>query len=138
MTGMGLERIARSAALLGLIALAACSSVGGVAPYQSPQVTPLQASARYVLTPTFTALVVPAYYPGREGELAAIAKAECANRTFCAVGFWTDDTLAPRRVKMTAAEVDARKAQFVFSAATGLSRALWDCRTVNSIAGECL
>ena len=125
---------------LGLaLSLAACSSIGGgPAPYSNTMEAPLQATARYPLTPTFTALVVPAYRAGRETELANLAKLECSGRSFCAVGFWREDASAPRKLKMSPSQVAARSAQFVFSPIAGSSRSLWNCRETTSIAGQCL
>lgn len=132
-------------AILLSIALCACASVsapsgiGSLATTTLPPGTqPLQATARYTLAPTLTALMIPGYVAGREAELVAIAKAECAGRVFCSIGIWNDEASVPHRLKMTRSELAGRKAQFVFNAATGLSRALWDCKSVNSIAGECL
>jgi hypothetical protein len=97
---------------------------------------PVVATARYALAPTMTAVVVANYQPGREADLVSLAKAECSNRPFCSVGFWTDDAVAPRRLKMSSLEVDGRKAQFAFNSATGLSRALWDCRVIAVTSGS--
>src|SRR5437868_785763 len=138
---------ARFVALISTVLLvsleAACSSVstpgaGLATSGPSPAVMPLQASARYVLSPTFTALVVPDYTPGREAEIVALAKNECAARAFCSVGFWTDDSIAPRQLKMTQTAVAARKAQFVFDSDTGMARALWDCKAVTTVGNSCL
>lgn len=135
--------VGNAALLLSLMVLSACSSVsspgsGQVMINPAPAAPPIQVAERYVLAPTFTALVVPAYTPGREFDLVNIAKSECSGKTFCSVAFWSDATLAPHKLKMSPVQATGRKAQFVFNSKTGLSRALWDCRTVTSIAGDCL
>jgi hypothetical protein len=130
--------------LLGLalvLALAACSSMSSPRAGTAPATAlvddgPVVATARYALAPTMTAVVIANYQPGREADLVSLARAECLNKPFCSVGFWTDDAVAPRRLKMSSLEVDSRKAQFVFNGATGLSRTLWDCRVIATTSGS--
>lgn len=121
--------------------LAACSTAGirpstGIASTMSAPQT-LVVTARYQPAPTMTVIVVPGFMAGRELELAALARGECGSRPFCAVGVWTDDLAAPRRLKMSSSQVATRVAQFTTSTKTGLSRALWNCRVVSGV-GECL
>ena len=120
--------------------LAACSTAGispsmGIASMSAPQT--LVVTARYQPAPTMTVIVVPGFTAGRDLELAALARGECGSRPFCAVGVWTDDLAAPRRLKMSSSQVAARLAQFTTSTKTGLSRALWNCRVVSGVS-ECL
>lgn len=127
--------------LLVALALAACSTAG-ITPSTGILSTPsapqsLVVTARYQPAPTMTVIVVPGFMAGREIELAALAKGECGTRPFCAVGVWTDDLSAPRRLKMSSGQLASRVAQFTTSTKTGLNRELWNCRLARG-AGECL
>lgn len=51
----------------------------------------------------------------------------CAGKTHCFVNFWTDDALAPRRIPMTDAEVEAQVAGYRMNTNTRLSRWGWRC-----------
>ena len=128
-----------------MAALAACSSVtpptrsyglgGDPSPMQSN--LPLTVEARYEPAPTIAILVVPGFVAGREAELIALAKTECAGRAFCSVGFWASDATAPRRLKMSDQEMTSRIVQFAVNARTGLSKATWNCRLATQVIGDC-
>lgn len=127
------------------LAFAACSStfspgIGtATQTYQAPVApAPIAVAARYFPTPTMTILVLPNFAPGQEAALAALAKTECGLRPFCSVGIWTEDASAPRRLKMSDAEVSARVAQYVHSSKTGLDRTAWNCQMPSYSVGECL
>lgn len=126
-----------------IVVLSACSSVSP--PSQSfgastPAVSssaPLTVVARYQPAPTLSVLVVPDFVAGREGELVALAKAECAGKSFCSVGFWANDGNAPRRVKMSDGQMNGRIVQFAINARTGLNKTTWNCRLATKVIGDC-
>lgn len=131
--------------IVAAIVLSACSSLAPpqrgynqatLPSAQSPS-APLTVASRYQPAPTMSVLVVQNFAPGREAELMAIAKTECAGRSFCSVGFWNDEGLAPRRLKMSARELDGRIVQFAVNSRTGLSNATWNCQLGVSVVGNC-
>lgn len=120
------------------IALLACALAGcstsGIAPSSKSHssvatATPtgLTVQARYDPAPTFTALIVPDFTPGREAELADLARSVCVGRLFCTVGVWTVRAFAPTRLKLTEPQVSARIVQYAMNTRTGLDRVAWNC-----------
>lgn len=98
----------------------------------------LSVIARYQTSHTMVSLVVAGFSAGLEGSVAALAKAECSGNLFCSVGIWTDDALAPRKLKMTDQQATARLGHYVYSPKTGIDRALWNCALLSRAPAECL
>lgn len=98
----------------------------------------LAISGRYQTAPTLISLVVTGFEKGEEGEVEDFAQAECHGATFCSVGIWTSDELAPRKLKMTDSQVAARLVQYVHSPKTGIDRVLWNCALSPHNPRECL
>lgn len=57
---------------------------------------------------------------------------------FCSVGIWTDVDLAPRKLKMTDAEVAGRLGHYADNSKTGLDRILWNCAFSPHQDSDCL
>lgn len=100
--------------------------------------SPISVVARYHPSKTMVSLVLDGYSQSKESQLVALAAAECAGSAFCSVGFWTDDNLAPRKLKMTNEQMAARVGQYVRSPSTGLERFLWNCERSKHSSEKCL
>lgn len=94
-------------------------------------------TARYQTSNTLVSLVIADFTEEAHEELRAIAVRECAGASFCSVGFWTSDEMAPRTLKMTDETVASRLAHYVHSQKTGLDTLKWNCR-VAAGTKECL
>ncbi len=97
-----------------------------------PSVVPTVA-ARYQTSPTLVSLVIVGIDAESAEELQHIAAAECAGADFCSIGFWTDDAMAPRTLRMSDQAVQARIAHYVHSRATGLNTLKWNCDLFPSV-----
>lgn len=98
-------------------------------------IAPLVA-AQYQTSPTLISLVITGATPFSPEALRQLATTACAGASFCSVGFWTDDALAPRFLRMTPEQESGRLAQYVHSARTGLDALNWNCG-VDQASSEC-
>lgn len=111
-------------------------STGGT-PAGSPPVQ-LAISGRYQTSPTMVSLVVAGFAKGEENQVADLARTECHGANFCSVGIWTNTDLAPRKLKMTDAEVAGRLGHYAHNSKTGLDRILWNCALSPHQDSDCL
>lgn len=114
----------------------ASQSTGGT-PAGSPSAQ-LAISGRYQTSPTMVSLVVAGFSKGQENQVADLARIECHGANFCSVGIWTNVDLAPRKLKMTDAEVAGRLGHYAHNAKTGLDRILWNCALSPHQDSDCL
>jgi len=103
-----------------------------------PTSTQLAVSGRYQTSPTLVSLVVAGFATGEENQVADLARSECHGASFCSVGIWTNSDLAPRKLRMTDAEVTGRLGHYAHNSKTGLDRILWNCALSPHQQSECL
>lgn len=133
---------------VGPSAPAVATSIGKQASMPAPQSTvgtpagspsaQLAILGRYQTSPTMVSLVVAGFSKGQENQVADLARTECHGANFCSVGIWTNVDLAPRKLKMTDAEVAGRLGHYAHNSKTGLDRILWNCALSPHQDSDCL
>lgn len=102
-----------------------------------PSTTAPVVSARYQTSPTLVSLVISNFRPNMAESLREIAIQECAGSDFCSIGFWSDDSIAPRTLRMSDEAVKGRLAHYAHNRATGLDTFKWNCEA-SPFADNCL
>ncbi len=102
-----------------------------------PPTTAPVVSARYQTSPTLISLVIANFRPDMAESLREIATQECAGSDFCSIGFWTEDSIAPRTLRMSDEAVKGRLAHYAHNRATGLDTFKWNCEA-SPFADNCL
>lgn len=88
---------------------------------------------RYEASPTFVAIVVDKNTSTDKSTLMNIGEQACLHKTFCVAGIWKDDTLAPRRLKMTPTQVQGMLAQFVHRGGSTPDKMSLNCHFIEEI-----
>lgn len=117
----------------------AATVLASTAPQTSPELlgSHLAISGTYQLAPTMTGLVISGYAAGDEADIEKLMRSQCNRLTFCAVGIWQNDDEAPRKLKMTDAQLKARLAQYVVSPKNKINRIVWNCDLVPEPTSSC-